>query len=98
MHPFVRQCGIEIYRNKSLTKGGIFLPKDKQYKKYTPEFTIKVMEPMREEKLSYNETAREFNVSSDTVVKKWERIYLEEGNEGFYVQRQGRKSAGRPQK
>ena len=71
------------------------MPKGKQYKKYSPEFKIKVIETMREKKLSYNETARVFNVSSDTVVKKWERIYLEEGNEGFYAHRQGRKITDR---
>ena len=71
------------------------MPKGKQYKKYSPEFKIKVIETMREKKLSYNETARVFKVSSDTVVKKWERIYLEDGNEGFYVERRGRKLADR---
>ena len=33
-----------------------------------------------------------------TVVAKWERIYLEEGKEGFYIERRGRKSTGRPAK
>ena len=41
--PFVRQYGIiEIYQLKSLTKGGIFMPKGKPNKRYTPEFKIKV--------------------------------------------------------
>ena len=48
--------------------------------------------------LSYKEAARQFDVSFDTVVAKWERIYLEEGKEGFYVERRGRKSTGRPPK
>ena len=31
-------------------------------------------------------------------VKNWERIYLEEGPEGLYIERRGRKSTGRPKK
>ena len=34
---------------------------------------------MMAEKLSYRETARRFEVSSDTRVREWERIYLTEG-------------------
>ena len=61
-----------------LTKGDIFMPKGQPNKRYTPEFKIKVVETMRDEKLSYKEAARQFDVSFDTVVAKWERIYLEE--------------------
>lgn len=81
-----------------LTKGDIFMPKGEPNKRYTPEFKIKVVETMRDEKLSYKEAARQFDVSFDTVVAKWERIYLEEGKEGFYIERRGRKSTGRPAK
>ena len=74
------------------------MPKGKQNKRYTPEFKIKVVETMQKEGLSYKETAREFDVSNDTVVAKWERIYLEEGKDGLYVERRGRKPTGRPPK
>ena len=50
------------------------------------------------EKLSYKEAARQFAVSSDTRVAAWERIYLEEGPEGLYIERRGRRSKGRPPK
>ena len=53
---------------------------------------------MVREKLSYKEAARQFDVSQDTVVAKWERIYLEEGPEGLYIERRGRGSKGRPPK
>ena len=53
---------------------------------------------MMQEKLSYKEAARQFGVSYDTVVAKWERIYLEEGPEGLYIERRGRSSKGRPPK
>ena len=79
-------------------KGGIFMPKGQPNRRYTPEFKIKVVETMHKEKLSYCEAARQFDVSSDTVVAKWERIYLEEGKEGLNIERRGRKSTGRSPK
>lgn len=96
--PFVRQYGIiEIYQLKSLTKGGIFMPKGQPNKRYTPEFKIKVVETMHREKLSYCETARQFDIPNSRVTA-WERIYLEEGAEGLYIERRGRKSTGRSPK
>lgn len=50
------------------------------------------------EKLSYSETCRRFEVNSRDRIKSWERIYLEEGPEGFAVERRGRGSKGRPPK
>ncbi len=75
------------------------MPKGKPNRRYTPEFKNMVVETMRREKLSYKETAREFEIpQGDKTVAKWERIYLEEGKEGFCVERRGRKSTGRPPK
>lgn len=75
------------------------MPKGKPNKRYTPEFKIMVVETMMQEKLSYKDTARQFDIPhGDTTVAKWERIYLEEGKEGFYIERRGRKSTGRPPK
>ena len=74
------------------------MPKGKPNKRYTPEFKIRVVETMQKEKLSYREAALEFDISNHQRVADWERIYLEEGKEGFYVERRGRKSTGRPVK
>lgn len=75
------------------------MPKGHSPKRYTPEFKIKVIETMNNERLSYKETAREFDIpQGDKTVAKWERIYLEEGKEGLYIERRGRKSTGRPPK
>ena len=71
------------------------MPKGKPNKRYTPEFKKMVIETMMEEKLSYCETARRFEVSCDTRIKDWERIYLTEGPEGFAIERRGRSSTGR---
>ena len=73
------------------------MPKGKPNKRYTPEFKIKVVETMHREKLSYRETARQFDIPNSRVTA-WERIYIEEGTEGLYAERRGRKSTGRPPK
>ena len=53
---------------------------------------------MLEEKLSYHEACRRFEVNSRDQVKSWERIYLTEGPEGLAVERRGRGSTGKPKK
>ena len=57
-----------------------------------------VVETMMQQKLSYWEAARQFNVSNHHRVADWERIYLMEGPEGLYIERRGRGSKGRPTK
>ena len=71
--------------------------------KYSPEFKIAVIMDMRENHLSYRETARKYSIGSNESQGKdrlrlWERIYLEEGAAGFMTERRGRKSTGRPRK
>ena len=77
--------------------------------KYSPEFKIAVIMDMRENHLSYRETARKYNIGSNESQGKdrlrgWERIYLEEGAEGLMKERRGRAcsaggtSKGRPPK
>ena len=66
------------------------MSKRKPYRHYPPEFKKMVIETMLEENLSYCETARRFEVSCDTRIKSWERIYLTEGPEGLAVERRGR--------
>ena len=53
------------------------------------------METMQQEKLSYRETARQFEINDDKQVAAWERIYLTKGSEGFAIERRGRGSKGR---
>ena len=49
---------------------------------------------MQQERLSYTEAARQFDIPSHDRVAQWERIYLEEGAEGLCIDRRGRKSTG----
>ena len=59
------------------------MPKGVPNKRYTPEFKQLVVETMREEGLSLSETMRRFNINCLGIIKRWERIYLEEGPEGL---------------
>ena len=50
---------------------------------------------MRKHHLGYRETARRYNLGNNVCQGKnlllnWERIYLEEGEAGFYIERRGR--------
>ena len=78
--------------------GCFSMPKGVPNKRYTPEFKKLVVETMQQEKLSYRETARQFEINDDKRVAAWERIYLTEGPEGFAIERRGRSSKGRPPK
>lgn len=74
------------------------MPKGVPNKRYTPEFKKMVIETMQQEGLSYSETSRRFEISNHHRVQEWERIYLEEGPEGFAIERRGRGSTGQPKK
>ena len=81
-------------------------------KKYSPKYKIGVIMDLRENHLSYRETVRKYwktktRAEEDnhrSQVKNWERIYLEEGEAGFYIERRGRTTKmdnpkkGRPKK
>ena len=73
------------------------MPKGVPKLEYTGEFKQMVVETMRKEKLSQYQVSDRFLVSRHAV-QQWERIYLEEGPEGLYIERRGRKSTGRPKK
>ena len=68
------------------------MPKGIPKKKYTPEFKKLVVETIHNENLGYGEAVRRFDISSISVIRNWERIYLEEGPEGLEVERRGRAS------
>ena len=81
-------------------RGDFLMPRGKPLKNYTGEFKQKVVEDMRGNHLSQRETARRYEVSK-SMVERWERIYLEEGPSGLYIERRGRAigpGKGRPPK
>ena len=57
-------------------------------RKYTSKFKQKVIEDFRQNNLSYKEISRKYELP-DTVIAKWERIYLKGGLEGLYLNRRG---------
>ena len=61
------------------------MPKGVRNKRYTPEFKKLVVKTMQKERISYRETARQFEISDDKRVAVWEQIYLEEGPKGFAI-------------
>ena len=85
--------------------------KGQQQRKYSAEFKIGVIMDMREHRLGYCETVRKYwdlttgqAENYKNIVKRWERIYLEEGAEGLMKERRGKACAasgtkkGRPPK
>ena len=78
-------------------------------KNYSPEFKNGVIMDMREHHLGYKETVRKYwDISKGqednykNTVKRWERIFLEEGAEGLMKERRGKSNTsgkrGRPPK
>lgn len=64
---------------------------------YSGEFKQTVVETLRREHLSYNEAARRFGIGGHTRIRKWERIYLEEGPQGLYSEKhRALRTAGSP--
>ena len=74
------------------------MPKGVPNKRYTPEFKRMVVETMKKRHLSIYAAMQEFGINDHEIIERWERIYLEEGPEGFAVERRGRSSKGRPPK
>ena len=82
--------------------------KGQKYRKYSAEFKICVIMDMREHHLGYQETMRKYfphlQCKNFEFLKRWERIFLEEGAEGLMKERRGRACAtsgtrkGRPPK
>ena len=77
--------------------------------RYSAEFKIHVILDMRNNHLGYNETVYKYWDVKNSVeahnhlktLKLWERIYLEEGEEGFMEEKRGRARGpgkGRPRK
>ena len=66
-------------------------------KTYSPKFKIAVIMDMRENHLGYSETMRKYfphlQSRNFKFLKKWERIFLEEGAEGLMKERRGRACA-----
>lgn len=74
------------------------MPKGVPTKIYTGEFKENVVKDVRNNGLSYREAARKYEIAGHGRIEGWERIYLEEGAEGLYLERRGRGSKGRPVK
>ena len=74
------------------------MKRGKPNKVYTAEFKQHVIEAMEKGKLSYRETAEQFEISNHSMIQAWERIYLTEGLEGLRKEHRGNANKGRPAK
>ena len=85
--------------------------KRRENKRYSTKFKLCVIMDMREHHLGYCETVRKYGDTNQgqeenykNTVKRWERIFLEEGAEGLMKERRGRackasgSNKGRPPK
>ena len=72
----------------------------KNQQQYNGKFKQNVVEYMHNNHLSLQETAIHFNLAGDWIVSKWERIYYEEGPQGLYIDKRGRKKnmSSKPEK
>lgn len=60
-------------------------------KRYTAELKIQVAETVLKERISLKEAVRRFELSGPEAVKRWLRIYREEGPAALYEERRGRR-------
>lgn len=60
--------------------------------KFNPEFRLQVITDLRENHLAYRAAAVKYNIGAPSTIRKWERIYLEEGYEGLKKNNAGRAS------
>ncbi len=86
--PFVRQYDLPK------SSGAISMSKRKPHRHYPPKFKKMVIETMPKKNLIYCETARRFEVSCNTRIKSWGRIYLTEGPEVLAVQKRRKRREG----
>ena len=59
---------------------------------YSGDFKLSVIKYMHDNHLSLFQAAVKFGIPNESTLGKWERIYYEEGAQGLYVDRCGRKS------
>ena len=77
--------------------------KVQKHRKYSPQFKLCVILDIREHGLSYHEAVRKYwhtktRRQEDNFrkqVSSWDRIYLEEGEQGLMKERRGRKNSGK---
>lgn len=67
--------------------------------KYSKRFKLKVLQEMKENSLSFQETCIRFKIPSMSILKRWVKIYDQEGSEGLSRENRGRsKSMARKSK
>jgi len=63
--------------------------KSRTNRKHTGEFKLAVIEDIRDNGLGYREAEAKYHVEH-SVIRKWERIFLEQGPDSLFIDRRGR--------
>ncbi|UZH55213.1 hypothetical protein JRG66_14875 [Salinimicrobium tongyeongense] len=58
--------------------------------KYSPKFKVKVIQKMKENSLSFQQTCVLFKIPSSETLVKWVKVYNEKGREGLSIENRGR--------
>jgi len=66
--------------------------RERRRQEYSKEFKLKVLRRMRDDGLSYRQTAALFDIRKFDIVGVWERAYEREGPSGLISKRRGRRS------
>lgn len=85
------KSNLQEYVYRAREHGYSCLNKSNQNRHYDGAFKVHVVEYARKNNLSNNAASAHFNLAK-SVVKRWERIYLEEGAEALFQERRGRKT------
>lgn len=72
--------------------------KGQKFRKYSADFKYMCIMDIRENHLAYREAERKYNIDNSVLIK-WERIYLEKGIFGLMEDKRGKTgNRGRPPK
>ena len=63
---------------------------DRKTHSYSAEFKQQVIEDMRENGLSFRQTAVKYNIGCHISIQKWERVYMETGVDGLRIENRGK--------
>jgi len=88
---------LQVYVARTRKHGYRCLIKYANNKKYDGRFKVHAVEFMRENHLSTYSAAAHFDLDR-SMIRRWERMYLEEGPKALYEERRGRKALNQKQR
>ena len=68
---------------------GLASLEQREYRQYTPEFKLEVLQYMQDHQVSVSPTAAHFNIASPSTIVVWQRLYNEGGITALQPKRKG---------